>query len=194
MKQRPLGEARRDAIADAAIHLVATQGLRGLTHRAVDAAAGLPPGSTSYYLRTRKALLSACVDRMLALDAGTVMPLDHQADLLDVLVETVIHLSREQPERQVARYELALEATREPEIRAVMDHHAGELRVMLAQLLDHGGVREAHQASWPVAAMLDGLLRDRVTGLGATLTDAAFEASTRRTLSALLRGLRLPKD
>jgi hypothetical protein len=145
-------------------------------------------------LRTRKALLSACVDRMLALDAGTVMPLDHQADLLDVLVETVIHLSREQPERQVARYELAMEATREPEIRAVMDHHAGELRVMLAQLLDHGGVREAHQASWPVAAMLDGLLRDRVTGLGATLTDAAFEASTRRTLSALLRGLRLPKD
>ena len=97
MKQRPLGEARRDAIADAAIHLVATQGLRGLTHRAVDAVAGLPPGSTSYYLRTRKALLTACVDRMLALDAGTVMPLDHQVDLLDVLVETVIHLSREQP-------------------------------------------------------------------------------------------------
>ena len=40
--------------------------------------------------------------------------------------------------------------------------------------------------------MLDGLLRDRVAGLGATLTDAAFEASVRRTLSALLRGLSLP--
>jgi DNA-binding transcriptional regulator YbjK len=193
MDQRPLGEARRDAIADAAIHLVATRGLRGLTHRAVDAAAGLPPGSTSYYLRTRKALLTACVDRMLALDAGTVMPRDHRAVPLDLLVETVVHLSRE-PERQVARYELALEATREPEIRAVMDHHAAELRAMLARVLDHGGVPGADQASWPVAAMLDGLLRDRVTGLGATLTDAAFEASTRRTLSALLRGLRLPKD
>ena len=64
----PLGEDRQDAIADAAIHLVATRGLRGLTHRAVDAEAGLPPGSTSYYLRTRNALLTACVQRMLGRD------------------------------------------------------------------------------------------------------------------------------
>ena len=64
-KTAPLGADRRDAIADAAIHLVATRGLRGLTHRAVDAEAGLPPGSTSYYLRTRNALLTACVNRML---------------------------------------------------------------------------------------------------------------------------------
>jgi hypothetical protein len=40
--------------------------------------------------------------------------------------------------------------------------------------------------------MLDGMLRDRVAGLGATLTDAAFEASARRTVSALLRGLTSP--
>ena len=69
-KQVPLGADRRDAIADAAIHLVATRGLRGLTHRAVDAEAGLPPGSTSYYLRTRNALLTACVNRMLARDVS----------------------------------------------------------------------------------------------------------------------------
>ena len=192
--QLPLGEARRDAIADAAIRLVATQGLRGLTHRGVDVAAGLPPGSTSYYLRTRKALLTACMDRMLALDAATVVPSDHGAAPLDLLVETMLHLSREQPERQVARYELALEATREPEIRAVMDHHARQLRVILARMLAQGGIRDADEASWPVAAMVDGLLRDRVTGLGATLTDAAFEASARRALSALLRGLCLPED
>jgi DNA-binding transcriptional regulator YbjK len=193
-KQLPLGEARRDAIADAAIRLVATQGLRGLTHRGVDVAAGLPPGSTSYYLRTRKALLTACLDRMLALDAGTVVPSDHRAAPLDLLVETVLQLSREQPERQVARYELALEATRQPEIRAVMDHHARQLRLVLARMLAHGGIRDPDEASWPVAAMVDGLLRDRVTGLGATLTDAAFEASARRALSALLRGLCLPED
>ena len=38
---------RRTAILDAALELVGTLGMRGLTHRAVDAAAGLPPGSTS---------------------------------------------------------------------------------------------------------------------------------------------------
>ena len=38
---------RRTLLLDAALELVGTQGMRGLTHRAVDAAAGLPPGSTS---------------------------------------------------------------------------------------------------------------------------------------------------
>jgi non-ribosomal peptide synthetase component F len=112
-------------------------------------------------------------------DAATVVPSDHRAAPLDLLVETVLHLSREQPERQVARYELALEATRQPEIRAVMDHHARQLRLILARMLTQGGIRDAEEASWPVAAMVDGLLRDRVAGLGATLTDAAFEASAR---------------
>ena len=41
-KSVPRGADRQEAIADAAIHLVATRGLRGLTHRAVDTEAGLP--------------------------------------------------------------------------------------------------------------------------------------------------------
>jgi DNA-binding transcriptional regulator YbjK len=48
---------------DAAITLVGDGGVRALTHRAVDAAAGIPPGSTSNYFRTRQALLEAVVDR-----------------------------------------------------------------------------------------------------------------------------------
>ncbi|HEX5919668.1 MAG TPA: TetR family transcriptional regulator, partial [Nocardioides sp.] len=43
---------RRTVLLDAALELVGTQGMRGLTHRAVDAAAGLPAGSTSNYFRT----------------------------------------------------------------------------------------------------------------------------------------------
>ncbi|WFR73994.1 TetR family transcriptional regulator [Prescottella defluvii] len=40
---------RTALIADAAVTLIAQQGLRALTHRAVDRAAGIPEGSTSYY-------------------------------------------------------------------------------------------------------------------------------------------------
>ena len=194
MKQVPLGEKRRDAIADAAIHLVATRGLRGLTHRAVDAEAGLPPGSTSYYLSTRKALLTACLDRMLAQDTSAAVPVDPEVPPLDLLVEMMVQMARDRPDGQIARYELALEATRDPEIRAVMHQHARQLRAILARILDRVGIPDPEQAAWPVAAMLDGLLRDRVAGLGATLTDAAFEASGRRTVSALLRGLTSPGD
>ena len=58
--------SRRALIADAAISTLARDGMRGLTHRAVDRTAGLPEGSASYYFRTRQALLQATVERLVA--------------------------------------------------------------------------------------------------------------------------------
>jgi AcrR family transcriptional regulator len=54
---------RRDDVLDAAIEVLGQSGIRGLTHRRVDAEAGLPAGSTSNLFRTRDALLNAVVDR-----------------------------------------------------------------------------------------------------------------------------------
>ncbi len=195
-KQVPLGADRRDAIADAAIHLVATRGLRGLTHRAVDAEAGLPPGSTSYYLRTRNALLTACVNRMLARDVSAAAPEGVQASSgvgvppVELLVGMTVGLARDRPDDLVARYELSLEASRQPELRAAIDEGGRQLRALLAQLLDGLGVPDPSEAAWPVAAMMDGLLYDRVAGAGATLSPEAFEAAVRRSVTALIEGLR----
>ena len=50
---------RKDAILDAAIGLIATLGLEGTTHRAVDRAAGLPQGSTSYHFPRKTGLILA---------------------------------------------------------------------------------------------------------------------------------------
>jgi len=50
---------RREAICEASTALLARDGARGLTHHAVDRRLGLPLGSTSYYFRTRHALLEA---------------------------------------------------------------------------------------------------------------------------------------
>jgi hypothetical protein len=49
-------------------------GLRRLTHRAVDQAAGLPPGTTSNYARTRAALLTLTLTRIAELDAADSPP------------------------------------------------------------------------------------------------------------------------
>lgn len=187
-KQVPKGADRQDAIADAAIHLVATRGLRGLTHRAVDTEAGLPPGSTSYYLRTRNALLTACVSRMLTRDVSAMPPVG--ADPLELLVGMTVGLARDRPDDLVARYELSLEASRQPELRAAITEGGRQLRAMLAQLLDGLGVPEPEAAAWPVAAMMDGLMYDRVAGTGATLSPEAFEAAVRRSVVALIAGLR----
>lgn len=197
-KTVPLGQDRRAAIADAAIHLVATRGLRGLTHRAVDTEAGLPPGSTSYYLRTRSALLTACVNRMLERDlaaqpraAPNTAKVVGRAEegLRELLVAMVLRLIRDRADDQVARYELSLEASRHPELRDAIVQGGRELRETLAGLLAALGVPDAERAAWPVAAMLDGLLYDRVAGVGRTMSPADFETAVRRGVTALLTGL-----
>src|SRR5262245_38143106 len=73
--------SRQEVLLDAAIAVLASQGSRGLTHRAVDAAAGLPSGSTSNYFKTREVLLEAVIERFASLEragwevlAGLVVP------------------------------------------------------------------------------------------------------------------------
>ena len=63
---------RRSDLADAAIETLAAAGMRGLTHRAVDRRALLPEGSTSYYFRTRQALLQAVVERLAELTTAEI--------------------------------------------------------------------------------------------------------------------------
>ena len=57
-------------LLEAAVDVVAESGLRGLTHRAVDARAGLPEGTCSAYLRTRLALLVGLTEHV----GGTARP------------------------------------------------------------------------------------------------------------------------
>lgn len=188
-KERPLGAERRDVIADAAIHLVATRGLKGLTHRAVDAEAGLPPGSTSYYLRTRDALLGACVGRMLERDLAGQTAVPAGISTVDLLLGLVLDLTNNRREDLLARYEMSLEANRQPAFRAVLIEGGSQLRAGLAELLKADGVPNAEAVAWPVAAMLDGLMYDRVAGAGSTVPQADFESSTRAAIAALLTGL-----
>lgn len=120
---------RRTLIADTAIALMGELGARGLTHRAVDARAGLPVGSTSAYCRTRADLLALVSARHAALDladmqrdaaawAGRALTLDAFLDAL--LARIADWLSLPKRGRLVARFELFLIASREPELaRAV---------------------------------------------------------------------------
>src|SRR6266702_5296271 len=79
-------------------------------------------GSACYYFRTRRALLQATVERLAELDIAEVPALP-QHDLGAFAQATAELLQRwltTGRERQLARYELALEATRRPELRTVL--------------------------------------------------------------------------
>lgn len=51
-------------MCDAAIDLIASDGIRALTHRAVDARTGFPVGTASSYFRSRDALLREVFERV----------------------------------------------------------------------------------------------------------------------------------
>ena len=172
--------SRRALIADAAISTLARDGMRGLTHRAVDRTAGLPEGSASYYFRTRQALLQATVERLAELtstdmlasaalvDSAAVSPPPGQelsafGALTAALVESWLTAGRE---RQLARYELSLEATRRPELRQTLVTTGAAIRAVIAGRFAAAGVPEPAQRAADFAAFIDGLLFDQIAGAG----------------------------
>ncbi len=120
----PFNAQRRDELADAAIEVLAREGIRGLTHRAVDAEADQPPGTTSRYFRTREALTGAVVERVRALHFADLRraprgPVEagELAEHLASMVHAAITTNRV---RHLAIMELLFEATRRPDLTPLM--------------------------------------------------------------------------
>ncbi|MGW0132864.1 TetR/AcrR family transcriptional regulator [Streptomyces sp. NPDC003299] len=119
-------DERRAALVDAAIEVLARDGARGLTFRAVDTAAAVPPGTASNYFANRDELLTqagARVYERLQPDEATITR--HRTAGRDR--ETYGELMRELVGRvasfrtgYLALLELRLEATRRPDLRTVL--------------------------------------------------------------------------
>jgi DNA-binding transcriptional regulator YbjK len=154
---------RRTLILDGALHVLAEHGMRGLTHRAVDTAAGIPQGSTSYYFRSRSALVAGCVQRLVELDLTTEGPLVAAVGrdgrgLVDVLVGAAVSLVTTQRHRTVARYELSLAATRDPQLLEELTRAGDTIRALVADVLRALGATDPARSAEELAATLDGLL------------------------------------
>ncbi|MGW5053387.1 TetR/AcrR family transcriptional regulator [Actinokineospora sp. NPDC004072] len=183
--------SRREQVTDAAITVLAREGLRGLTHRAVDRVAGLPEGSSSYYFRTRHALLVGTVTRMAELDTIDLIPVDPQPTDLDGLAAAVADLVEQATtthrDRMVARYELSIEATRRPELRAALTAVGERYRQVAAAVLAAAGAADAERKGRAFIAFLDGLIYDRIAGAGArALSTAEIRRSVAEVLGAAL--------
>ncbi|MFC7387591.1 TetR/AcrR family transcriptional regulator [Sphaerisporangium rhizosphaerae] len=111
----PTNPARRNALTDTAIKLLAVSGVHGLTHRAVEKEADLPPGTASNYFRSREALLVAAAERIAELHhADTDRATEHPATLVDLLTESLLTAATTLRNRYLAIFELQLEAVRRP--------------------------------------------------------------------------------
>ncbi|RJL33288.1 TetR/AcrR family transcriptional regulator [Bailinhaonella thermotolerans] len=123
MRQNP---ARRGALLDAAIEVLAREGARGLTFRAVDTEAKVPNGTASNYFSNRDDLLTQVGQRFYErLDPGPEVisaalegPRD-RARVTELMHELVDRVSAFRS-GYLALLELRLEATRRPELRRLL--------------------------------------------------------------------------
>ena len=200
--------ARTRQIGDAAIAVLAEHGARGLTHRAVDQAAGLPPGTTSNYARTRAALLTLTLARIDELDTaeatggavGTdgvngiygseaggaglggaglggagldgARVAEALADVLTMLLDRWI-TDPGARRRVLARFELALEATRRPEMRAAYDEMGRAIRAQVVRLLAAAGSAHPERDAWTLIAWVEGTAFYALAGAGGAAAPAA---------------------
>jgi DNA-binding transcriptional regulator YbjK len=180
---------RRAALADAGLRVLATTGARGLTHRAVDAEAGVPIGTTSNYFRSRDALLGALAERIMERFApddqvlATLAAREPSLELFTDYVRYIVERTTRQPDLTRALIELRLEAVRRPGLARILGEtlrrgYRHDVAFHAATGLPGGAFEVAllHYA-------IDGLLLDLLT----TSIDAGFDPD--EVVSALVTRL-----
>ncbi len=129
-RRRSNADARRRQLCDAAIELLGEDGARGLSHPKVDQRAGVPAGTTSFYYRTRRALVHALAERLTDLDTADLNRMTELRNSDESCVfsgtaglASMVMISAREPwlTRTKARYELVLRAGHDPELARTLD-------------------------------------------------------------------------
>jgi DNA-binding transcriptional regulator YbjK len=181
-------ETRQERILDAAIEILGARGPRHLTHRAVDAVAGLPLGSTSNRYRSRGALIVGVLHRILELDAAAwwTVAIGLRPRSVSALAGVIGQLLRDLVEtdrtRSLARRAAFLEAAREPELREEIRRAQEEITTWLAPALAQLGSRDPAGHVRHLLALMDGLV-------GHQLVNPRPDFDPSGAVEALLRGL-----
>ncbi|MDR7125347.1 TetR family transcriptional regulator [Pseudotabrizicola sp. 4114] len=179
---------RREIILDAALSLVAREGLAALTHRGTDAAAGLPPGSTSYYYRRKAELLEAMIDRLaerlqaeseeLKSAFTTVLANQGREAAFAFVADELVVCADADRDLLIARLEIMLAASRDPALSGACERLAqAAMRPMLFFVDLLAGPAVGQGCAMACAALLDGLMLPYATGQGAAPTAAQVRAA-----------------
>jgi AcrR family transcriptional regulator len=162
---------RAGQLLDEALRLVAEGGLGAVTHRSVEMAAGAPHGSVTYWFGNRDGLVAAMVDRLVAECEAQVSGIAEQVAAtfsaggepdLDAVAAGVAAWIDDNREMHLARLELELAAARDPRLRERMTDAAAVFWRMCEPLALATGSDDPERDGRALAAMVDGLLLDRL--------------------------------
>jgi DNA-binding transcriptional regulator YbjK len=177
----PISRARRPLLADAAIAVLAREGGRGLTHRAVDREANVPEGTTKNYYATRDAILVAAAHRMAEQHRAAVdqlratTPTGATPAQLRQLYPALIRRAVRDPKQALAMVELYLEAVRQPDVRTALGAMATTNAHATAHLHHAAGVPSDPTHTGLLDAYLLGVLLSRLALPADTLAATALD-------------------
>ncbi|MEV5762163.1 TetR/AcrR family transcriptional regulator [Streptomyces tendae] len=171
---------RRTLLADAALDVLADEGMRGLTHRAVDRRAAMPPGTTSAYFRTRAALLTGLVTRLVQLDQAELRTAADELPPLrtvDELVDGMVALTRQRltgagRRRSLARHACAVESVRDKELSEILVPRENAGREAVRSFLAGRGVTDVENRTHTLLTCVDALVFDRLVNGGEVRREA----------------------
>lgn len=145
---------QNDSLLDAAIALLATHGITGLNHAAIDEALGLAPGTALSRYATVRELLEAAAYRMVFLDALQLNGFRPSATGIAAVIER--GFSPEGRKHFLARLELILYAARNPDF--VTMHWARDMFAAGAEAhMRIADARVPRLAAEAVIAIVEGL-------------------------------------
>lgn len=180
---RPRGAARREALLQATLRLLAEVGADAVTHRRVADAAGLPLASTTYWFASKEHLLTAALalaaERDLARlhEAAAALTDRPGAEMTVAEVVAVLAAPSDAGDPSASRgsllatYTLMLEAARRPALQELSRRWTDAYLETFGTLLRRAGSRRSVDDARLLLAAADGLAIDRL----AAGADAALD-------------------
>lgn len=160
------GEKKRREVLEATLRLLAREGPRAITHRAVAEEAGTSLRATTYYFASRDELLEEAlrhyaelaIERFDAIASAFATPTDDPLGLASRLLSATILSDLDDPQGGlVAEFELVLEIARRPALEATYRVWQARLEEMLARYARVLGSNHAELDARLVLATLRGL-------------------------------------
>jgi TetR/AcrR family transcriptional regulator, regulator of biofilm formation and stress response len=160
--ERPGYGRGRDALIEATIRIVAAQGVRGLTYRAVATEAGVTHGTVQHHFANLDELLEAALEHCVQVSlAGSNQP--PESGQIDDYVATLGDSVRSTLNEQVFQFELVLESRRRPELRPHIDRYYENYRAVTRASLQRMGLPHDLHTVDVIFSALDGLVFRAVT-------------------------------
>ena len=181
---RPAYAEGRDALLDAAIRVVARDGLGGLSYRTVAREAGTTHGLVSYHFRSRDRLIQETVAKASreAIERSSLVP---ESGRIEDFARELAALADTEPKAQLVQFEFALESVRRPELREAVRTLYAEYLAATATALRDMGITPTGPLARLVFAALDGLMLQHLIDGPTDATQASVAE-----LQTILRGLR----